>query len=67
MSDTSRLYDLADQLYHLSPWAWMTEDQVIGIRHPETGELAYFPQTVGQGRYPPRLHPRFHHHHLLTA
>ena len=156
MSDTTRLYDLADQLYHLAPWAWMTEDQIIGIRHPETGEFAYisimgalgshlclalylgdealhrfnlmqredpcdpsfpqqdslglvletrqlqvafgsrqdlgkheiasikslgrkyrgenwpsmrsyFPQTMGQGWHPPRLLPRFHHHHLLAA
>jgi len=37
----ARLYDLADQLYRLAPWDWMEESQVIGLRHPETGEFGY--------------------------
>jgi len=37
---TAALYDLADELYRLAPWQWMYEDQLIGLRHPVTGELA---------------------------
>ncbi|MES2708972.1 MAG: hypothetical protein V4726_20420 [Verrucomicrobiota bacterium] len=40
MSDRARLYETADALYKLAPWKWMNETQVIGLRHPETGELA---------------------------
>lgn len=36
----AQLYDLADELYRLAPWQWMYEDQLIGLRHPHTGELA---------------------------
>ena len=36
-----RLYDLADQLYRVAPWAWMREAQLVGLRHPETGEIAH--------------------------
>ena len=38
---STHLFELADQLYLQAPWQWMSEDQVIGLRHPETGELAY--------------------------
>jgi len=38
---TAQLYDLADELYRLAPWKWMYEDQIIGLRHPQTGELAH--------------------------
>lgn len=37
----TRLYDLADELYRLAPWQWMSEDQLIGLRHPETGERGF--------------------------
>ncbi|CAN5690275.1 hypothetical protein BH11VER1_BH11VER1_39250 [soil metagenome] len=37
---TTQLYDLADELFHLAPWQWMHEDQLIGLSHPVTGELA---------------------------
>lgn len=39
--DLARLYDLADELYRLAPWQWMSEDQLIGLRHPETGERGF--------------------------
>ncbi|HYF35848.1 MAG TPA: hypothetical protein VD994_11195 [Prosthecobacter sp.] len=35
------LYDLADRLYRLEPWMWMREEQIIGLKHPETGEMGY--------------------------
>jgi len=38
---TAQLYDLADALYRLAPWKWLHEDQLIGLRHPVTGELAH--------------------------
>jgi hypothetical protein len=37
---TAQLYDLADELYRLAPWQWMFEDELIGLRHPRTKELA---------------------------
>lgn len=39
-SSRVRLYDLADELYRLAPWTWMGETQLVGLIHPETGELA---------------------------
>ncbi|MEI6655749.1 MAG: hypothetical protein WCP45_13365 [Verrucomicrobiota bacterium] len=36
---TPEAYDLADALAALAPWNWMGEDQLIAIRHPETGRL----------------------------
>ena len=38
---TAALYDLADALYRLAPWQWMFEHQLIGLRHPVSGELAH--------------------------
>jgi len=38
---TTRLYDLADELYRLAPWDWMDETQLIALRHPQTGEIGY--------------------------
>ena len=37
----AHLYDLADELNRVAPWLWMTDDQLIGLRHPASGELAY--------------------------
>lgn len=45
---TSRIYDLADQLYRLAPWTWMHESQLIGIQHPDTNEIAWI-SIMGAG------------------
>ena len=50
MPDTA-LYDLADQLYDLAPWEWMSEVQVIELRHPETGESGYISIIGGNGEH----------------
>lgn len=47
MQPSTNLYDLADRLYSLAPWNWICEDQLIGLRHPETGELAHL-SVMGQ-------------------
>jgi hypothetical protein len=36
---TPEAYDLADALFALAPWNWMSEEQLIATRHPETGRL----------------------------
>ncbi len=36
---TPEAYDLADALFSLAPWNWMNEENLIAIRHPETGRL----------------------------
>jgi hypothetical protein len=38
---TTRLYDLADQFLRLAPWTWMHEEQLIGLQHPDTNEIAW--------------------------
>ncbi len=45
---TSRLYDLADQLYCLAPWTWLHESQLIGLQHPDTNEIAWI-SIMGAG------------------
>jgi hypothetical protein len=34
-----RLYESAVRVKEISPWEWMTESDVFGVRSPETGEL----------------------------
>jgi hypothetical protein len=46
-SATTRLYDLVDKLYRLAPWSWMEETNLIALRHPQTGEVAYL-SVMGQ-------------------
>ena len=36
-----QLYDAAGRLKDLAPWDWMTETEVFGVQHPETGELGF--------------------------
>lgn len=50
-SDLSRLYDLAGELYRLAPWEWMDEVQLIALRHPATGNLAYLSVTGAIGEH----------------
>jgi hypothetical protein len=47
----SALYDLADQLYKLAPWGWISEVQLIQLRHPETGESGYISIMGGNGEH----------------
>ena len=34
-----RLYESAVRIKEISPWEWMTETDVFGVRSPESGEL----------------------------
>ena len=36
-----QLYDAAGRLKDLAPWQWMTEADVFGVQHPETGDLGF--------------------------
>ncbi len=36
-----RLYEAAGNVKKLAPWEWMFEDQVFGVRNPETGETGF--------------------------
>lgn len=42
------LYALADALYALTPWEFLEETDLIALRHPETGRLAYL-SVMGSG------------------
>ena len=51
MPDRSTLYDLADALYRLAPWRWLSETQIIGLRHPDTGELGWMSMMGAAGNH----------------
>jgi hypothetical protein len=36
-----RLYESAVRIKEISPWEWMTETDIFGVRSPETGELGF--------------------------
>lgn len=36
-----RLYEAAINVKKLAPWEWMYEDEVFGVRNPETGETGF--------------------------
>jgi hypothetical protein len=36
-----RLYESAVRIKEISPWEWMTETDVFGVRSPESGELGF--------------------------
>ncbi|MCD4687354.1 MAG: hypothetical protein K8S97_15605 [Anaerolineae bacterium] len=36
-----KLYDVWLRVKGLAPWEWMTEDQVFGVKNPETGSLGF--------------------------
>lgn len=36
-----RLYELADRLLTLAPWAWMYDVDLFGVKDPESGEIGY--------------------------
>jgi hypothetical protein len=41
LDEWRRLYEAAMQLKQQAPWEWMWEDEVFGVRNPETGESGY--------------------------
>jgi len=41
LEEYRQLYDAALAFKEEAPWEWMTEDQVFGIRNPESGEIGY--------------------------
>ena len=51
MTNRTHLYEIADQLFRLAPWRWMGEHQLIGLRHPETGELARLSMMGAAGNH----------------
>lgn len=40
-STWQELFSLAIQFKQLTPWDWVTEQEVFGVKNPETGEIAY--------------------------
>jgi hypothetical protein len=42
-----RLYTAMAQIKELAPWEWMTESDVFGVQHPDTGEIG-FVSVMGQ-------------------
>lgn len=50
-SELSRLYDLADELNCLGPWKWMDEVQLIALRHPTSGDMAYLSVMGAAGEH----------------
>ncbi len=36
-----RLYQAATAFYKLAPWKWMQDDQIFGVKNPQSGEIGY--------------------------
>jgi hypothetical protein len=49
--EARQLFDLAVQTKELQPWRWMEETDVIGIEHPETGEIGFISVMGAIGEY----------------
>jgi hypothetical protein len=41
LDEWRRLYEAALELKKQAPWEWMWEDEIFGVRNPETGEVGY--------------------------
>jgi len=41
LDEWRRLYEAAIELKKRAPWEWIYEDEVFGVRNPETGEIGY--------------------------
>jgi hypothetical protein len=41
LDEWRRLYEAAVELKRQAPWEWMAEDEIFGVRNPETGETGY--------------------------
>ncbi|MDW7730417.1 MAG: hypothetical protein SCJ94_10515 [Bacillota bacterium] len=50
LQEWSALYDAAIRFKAMQCWEWMFEDEIFGVRNPETGEIAYVSimGTLGQ-------------------
>ncbi len=47
LEELRQLYAAAMAFRAAAPWTWMTEDQLFGVRNPETGEIGYV-SVMGQ-------------------
>ena len=41
LDEWRKLYTVAAQLKELAPWRWMNEDDIFGVRNPETNQLGF--------------------------
>ena len=41
LGEYRRLYEAAIALKQKAPWEWMQEDEIFGVRNPETHEIGY--------------------------
>ena len=41
LEEFRRLYEAAQAFKEQAPWEWMFEDEIFGIRNPETGDIGY--------------------------
>ena len=41
LEEYRRLYEAAVVFKKVAPWEWMFEDEVFGVRNPETGQIGY--------------------------
>lgn len=49
MEEWREIYTLADKVRKMSPWSFMDEDVVFGVKNPETGEVGYCGVLGGLG------------------
>lgn len=49
--EARKLFDLAIEIKKLKPWRWMEETDLIGIEHPDTGELGFISVMGAIGEY----------------
>jgi hypothetical protein len=49
--DWKRLVDAAVRIKQLSPWEWMDEDEIFGIRHPDSSEIGFISVMGGLGEH----------------
>jgi len=41
LEEFRRLYEAAQAFKEQAPWEWMFEDEIFGVRNPETGYIGY--------------------------
>lgn len=46
-----RLYEAAVRVKELSPWGWMTEGDVFGVRDPKTEKIGFVSVTGMLGEH----------------